>query len=128
MRVRVTPVYGYGWYPGGSQPEMEVPGEFSFEATIFEDGSPFKGAFGLVSEPDHPLTGLWVVLWQRSQGDEPAYNLSAFAKTCATYHRATPNRLLRLCNLTIFQTDAVPSGSVVGVPRQNRHGAVNLLA
>lgn len=80
MRVRVTPVYGFGWSPGGSQPAMEVPGEFSFEATIFEDGSPFKGAFGLVSEPNHPLTGLWVVLWQRSQGDEPTYNLSAFAK------------------------------------------------
>jgi hypothetical protein len=80
LRVRVTPIYGYGWSPGEKQPAMQVPREFSFEATIIEDGHPFKGAIGFVSEPNHPLIGLWVVLWQRTHSGEPTYSLSAFSE------------------------------------------------
>jgi hypothetical protein len=102
VRVHVTPIYGYGWSPGAQQPEMAVPGEFSFEATIFEDGHPFKGAFGLVSEPNHPLTGLWVVLWQRTHSGQPTYSLSAFSEKPDDPARPTiAPRLTGFCVCTI---------------------------
>ena len=79
MWVRVTPVLGYGWRSvGGLRPPMRVPDRFSLEITILTDGHPFREAIGLVSEPNHPLTGLWIVLSERTQSVEQTYDLSAF--------------------------------------------------
>ena len=78
MKARVIPQYGFGWYGQDGPPALEVPRDFSCEIEVLEPGSPFKAANGQVSEPNHPLTGLWIMLWQRTMGDMPTYNLSAF--------------------------------------------------
>jgi hypothetical protein len=78
IKVRVTPQYGYGWYRCGEKHAMDVPPEFTFEATTLLPGVPFRAVLGQVSEVDHELSGLWVALTQRTSGDHPTYNLSAF--------------------------------------------------
>lgn len=78
MRLRIKPEYGFGWFRTGETQSLDVPPEFDFEATVVECGTPFKTALGLVSEPGHLLTGLWVFLSLRTTGSEPTYNLRAY--------------------------------------------------
>ena len=77
MKVRVKPAYGYGWYTAAMQ-MSEVPPAFSVDLEIIDPDSPFRAAMGLVAERDHLLTGLWVVLQQRTSGNEHTYNLDAY--------------------------------------------------
>ena len=76
----VKPVYGYGWYTAAMQ-AREVPPEFAVELEVIERGFPFRTAMGLVTERNHLLTDLWIVLLQRTAGSEPSYNLDAYNET-----------------------------------------------
>ena len=72
MRLRVTPIYGWGWQTDAGT-FMDVPPEFEMEAeqpraTLFK---------GRVSAPDHPLDGMWVFLTQRHVQNDGHYNLRA---------------------------------------------------
>src|ERR1700759_5220394 len=78
MKVRVKPAYGFGWYRHGETTALSVPPDFLFEPEILEQGSPFIQAIGRLNEPAHPLSSLWIYLWQRTRGDRPTYNFRAF--------------------------------------------------
>jgi hypothetical protein len=73
MKVRVTPIYGWGWFPIDETRAIDVPPEFTFDVIIIESGTPFITAVGLVSKDDHPLRGMWVALWQRTRGKDKTY-------------------------------------------------------
>jgi hypothetical protein len=78
VKVLVRPVYGFGWYTASNPPVLDVPREFLVDLEVVEPGSPFRTAIGFVAEQDHLLTGLWIVLQQRTHSDEPSYNLLAY--------------------------------------------------
>jgi hypothetical protein len=77
LQIEVKPIYGWGWLREGGTP-MEVPAPFPLDATILTPGAPFKSAFGVVAAERHELNGLWIWLWQRTSGDDPTFNVSAF--------------------------------------------------
>ena len=90
MKVLVRPVHGFGWYTAGGLTTGDVPPEFPVDLEIVEPGSPFQTAIGLVSERDHPFTGLWIVLQQRTRGNEPSYNLIAYNEKPLFDHAQKP--------------------------------------
>lgn len=77
VRLRVIPIYGYGWNSADSG-FVEVPPEFEMEASIVVPGKPFRVALGQASQSDHPLNSLWILLDRRTGGSDPTYNLYAF--------------------------------------------------
>ena len=64
MKIRVQPVYGYGWL-NANREGVEVPAPFDLSVRVFAEGAPFKGAVGLLSDRDHPLSGMWISVWLR---------------------------------------------------------------
>lgn len=73
MRLRVKPIYGWGWTAPDNSP-VTVPGEFELDAHEI----PVGAIQGRVFQPNHPLNNLWVVLSQRHTEKDGFYNLSAF--------------------------------------------------
>ena len=74
MKIRVKPIYGWGWHAedeSHSMTAVKVPPEFDLDIEINEQ--PHSG-LGLVTESNHPLTGMWISLQSRGMG----YNLAAF--------------------------------------------------
>jgi hypothetical protein len=73
MLIRFKPVYGYGWFD--STGLIDEPPPFQLEAAAGADR-----VEGIVTEPGHPLTGMWISLTMRTQGEPPHYNVEAFLK------------------------------------------------
>ena len=79
VRLRVKPVYGWGWVrlPGTT---IEVPPEFELHAVVEKqdaDRSPVF-AIGRLVALGHPLDGLWLRLSRRTAGEVPTFNVDAF--------------------------------------------------
>jgi hypothetical protein len=81
MQLRLKPVYGYGWF--GPEGHVEVPPCFCVDAP---SRTPDR-AEGIVADDGHPLAGMWVVATIRTRGDEPTYNVRAFAKESDEKHQ-----------------------------------------
>src|SRR5579871_1025530 len=79
MKVLVRPFYGWGWFRSDEKQAMPTPPEFTFEVDVLQPGSPFKLAVGTVTQPNHPLTGLWVALSQRHTIPDGHFNLAGYA-------------------------------------------------
>lgn len=62
MRLRVTPIEGWGWYGADGRLET-LPPPFEFDAVSI-GGDAFL-VVGQCDEPEHPLFGIWVRLSQR---------------------------------------------------------------
>ncbi len=60
-RLRVDPIYGWGWFEG--EMLLDVPSPFEVMATV-EDGVSFLATMQLL-EASHPLNGYWIILSQR---------------------------------------------------------------
>jgi hypothetical protein len=55
----VQPIYGWGWSLGERQ--FAVPAPFRLK-TVVNGGRKFKTAIGRFHNPEHPLSGMWIVL------------------------------------------------------------------
>jgi hypothetical protein len=76
MKLRVEPIYGWGWFDGEIM--MEVPMQFDLEVEFIEAGASFASALGHFNQSNHPLSGLWLLLAQRHTPHDGDCNLSAF--------------------------------------------------
>ena len=80
MKLRVKPLYGWGWR-GPDNTVLAMPAEFSLEAEEMPKGL-IKGR---VSDPNHSLDGLWVVLSHRHAYKDGIYDLRAYPKQPVSY-------------------------------------------
>ena len=83
MRLKVSPINGWGWYDGNGAP-MAVPPPFELEVTVTQAGDPFTSALGHVAAGTHPLAEKWLILTPRrtsfAQGFEGYCNVFGFDK------------------------------------------------
>lgn len=81
MRLKVSPINGWGWFNGAGEP-IEVPPPFEIEVIVTQDGDPFTSVLGQMPDGAHPLAGKWLVLTPRrtsfSQGFEGYCNVFGF--------------------------------------------------
>jgi hypothetical protein len=75
VKLRVTPIHGWGWRAPDNT-LVEVPIEFVLEAEEAPDGC----IRGRVSDPNHLLDGMWLLLTQRHVQKDGMYNLRAYAR------------------------------------------------
>jgi hypothetical protein len=75
VKLRITPIHGWGWRAPDNT-RVEVPIAFVLEAEEAPDGH----IAGRVSDPGHPLDGMWLLLTQRHVQKDGMYNLKAYAK------------------------------------------------
>lgn len=80
MKLRVKPIYGFGWFRAGEQRAIEVPTEFELDAEVVEPGAPPKLVLGQVTQSDHVLAGFWVALALRTRGDHPTFNVVVYSE------------------------------------------------
>ena len=78
MKLRVEPIYGWGWSDCASGQSIDVPPPFEFEVSIVKEGEPFRGALGHLLADRHVLSGMWILLTQRHVVNDGFYNLTAF--------------------------------------------------
>jgi hypothetical protein len=79
MRLRVKPIYGWGWYGPGDD-IFEVPPPFELDADAQGDAVSFREALGQVTIQGHPLHGMWIFLSQRHVTADGHFNLSAYSQ------------------------------------------------
>jgi hypothetical protein len=78
MRLRVEPIYGWGWFYRREKESLSPPPEFVMEAEVALNGAPFRVARGRVSIAGHLLDGLWILLTSRHEPYDGHCNLQAF--------------------------------------------------
>ena len=79
MTVHVAPDNCSAWLETGGA-VFAPPPAFDLIVLVFEAGHPFIGAGGVVPGSDHPLSGLWVVLWRLTATGGAIYNIRAFRR------------------------------------------------
>ena len=80
MRLRVEPIYGWGWRDNEGN-VMDVPSPFEIEAAVIVPGTKnglFEAALGYMEGTRHPLSGFWIFLSQRHSTSDGYCNLRAF--------------------------------------------------
>jgi hypothetical protein len=78
LKIRVEPVYGWGWFRGPGTAAIDVPSAFDMDIEIVTPDPifPFRAALGQCTSHGHLLDGMWIVLNVRST--DGACNLRAF--------------------------------------------------
>jgi hypothetical protein len=80
LKLRVTSIYGWGWFEGDEPTAFEVPPEFDLTVEILmpSDKHLFALALGQVFAEGHSLNGFWVSLSPRHVVVDGMCNLSVF--------------------------------------------------
>lgn len=83
MKLKVSPINGWGWFDGKGT-ATEVPPPFEIEVTVTQAGDPFTSVLGQVAPGSHPLAQKWLILTPRrtsfAQGFEGYCNVFGFDK------------------------------------------------
>jgi hypothetical protein len=79
VRLKIRPIWGYGW--SNATRAFEIPTKFDLKVTAtLPDGSGrLLAALGQADQPKHQLAGFWVLLTARGPSGNH-YNLQAFAQ------------------------------------------------
>ncbi len=83
MRLKVSPISGWGWFDGKGA-ALDVPPPFEVEVTVTQAGDPFVSVLGQMAKGSHPLAEKWLILTPRrtsfAQGFEGYCNVFGFDK------------------------------------------------
>lgn len=79
MKVRVVPIYGYGWSHKESFGDVPLPFELDVrQATHVSNSLTFDLIVGKIRRP-HTYEDFWALLYARTTNPEPSYNVLIYA-------------------------------------------------
>lgn len=79
MKIRIIPIYGYGWSKGSSFAEPPPPFELEVrQFTRMANSQNFDLLVGKILPP-HEYGNCWALLYARTMGVQPDYNIHMYA-------------------------------------------------